>query len=57
VAAFSRYSATLFTPDDQGDLIFNGLPGGLIAAFFPTEFSSTPVGRLLIPMFCGADFC
>ena len=25
VAAFSRYSATLFTPDNQGDLIFNGV--------------------------------
>ncbi|MBV9299523.1 MAG: TonB-dependent receptor [Verrucomicrobia bacterium] len=27
VAAFTRYSATLFTPDDEGDLIFTGLAG------------------------------
>jgi hypothetical protein len=27
VAAFSRYSETLFTPDEQGDLIFTGLAG------------------------------
>ena len=27
VAAFTRYSATLFTPDDKGDLIFTGLAG------------------------------
>jgi outer membrane receptor protein involved in Fe transport len=27
LAAFTRYSATLFTPDDEGDLIFNGLAG------------------------------
>ncbi len=27
VAAFTRYSSTLFTPDDQGDLIFTGLAG------------------------------
>lgn len=25
LAAFSRFSQTLFTPDDQGDLIFNGI--------------------------------
>jgi outer membrane receptor protein involved in Fe transport len=27
LAAFSRYSATLFSPDDEGDLIFTGLAG------------------------------
>jgi TonB dependent receptor len=27
LAAFTRYSATLFTPDDKGDLIFTGLAG------------------------------
>jgi outer membrane receptor protein involved in Fe transport len=27
LAAFTRYSSTLFTPDDKGDLIFNGLAG------------------------------
>jgi outer membrane receptor protein involved in Fe transport len=27
VAAFTRYSETLFTPDDKGDLIFTGLAG------------------------------
>ena len=27
LAVFSRYSATLFTPDDAGDLIFTGLAG------------------------------
>ncbi|MGA8659939.1 MAG: TonB-dependent receptor, partial [Chthoniobacterales bacterium] len=27
LAAFTRYSSTLFTPDDEGDLIFTGLAG------------------------------
>ena len=27
LAAFTRYSSTLFTPDEKGDLIFNGLAG------------------------------
>jgi outer membrane receptor protein involved in Fe transport len=27
LAAFTRYSATLFTPDEKGDLIFTGLAG------------------------------
>src|ERR1700730_17222316 len=34
VAAFTRYSATLFTPDDQGDLIFNGLAGRIDRSIF-----------------------
>src|SRR5207302_590598 len=27
LALFSRYSETLFTPDEKGDLIFNGIAG------------------------------
>jgi hypothetical protein len=34
VAAFTRYSATLFTPDAQGDLIFNGLAGRIDRSIF-----------------------
>ena len=34
VAAFSRYSSTLFTPDDAGDLIFTGLAGRIDRSIF-----------------------
>ena len=34
VAAFSRYSSTLFTPDDEGDLIFTGLAGRIDRSIF-----------------------
>ena len=34
VAAFTRYSATLFTPDNQGDLIFTGLAGRIDRSIF-----------------------
>ena len=34
VAAFSRYSATLFTPDNEGDLIFTGLAGRIDRSIF-----------------------
>src|SRR6202045_1642692 len=34
VAAFTRYSATLFTPDAQGDLIFNGLASRIDRSIF-----------------------
>jgi hypothetical protein len=34
VAAFTRYSATLFTPDDEGDLIFTGLAGRIDRSIF-----------------------
>jgi hypothetical protein len=34
VAAFSRYSETLFTPDDKGDLIFTGLAGRIDRSIF-----------------------
>jgi outer membrane receptor protein involved in Fe transport len=34
VAAFTRYSSTLFTPDDQGDLIFTGLAGRVDRSIF-----------------------
>jgi outer membrane receptor protein involved in Fe transport len=34
VAAFSRYSATLFTPDEKGDLIFTGLAGRIDRSIF-----------------------
>jgi hypothetical protein len=34
LAAFTRYSATLFTPDDEGDLIFTGLAGRIDRSIF-----------------------
>ena len=34
MAAFSRYSSTLFTPDDAGDLIFTGLAGRIDRSIF-----------------------
>jgi TonB dependent receptor len=34
LAAFSRYSETLFTPDEQGDLIFTGLAGRIDRSIF-----------------------
>jgi outer membrane receptor protein involved in Fe transport len=34
VAAFTRYSATLFTPDHEGDLIFTGLAGRIDRSIF-----------------------
>jgi TonB-dependent receptor-like protein len=34
IAAFSRYSDTLFTPDDEGDLIFTGLAGRIDRSIF-----------------------
>src|SRR5271167_2826641 len=34
VAAFSRYSSTLFAPDDAGDLIFTGLAGRIDRSIF-----------------------
>jgi TonB dependent receptor len=34
VAAFSRYSETLFSPDDKGDLIFTGLAGRIDRSIF-----------------------
>jgi hypothetical protein len=34
VAAFTRYSATLFTPDEEGDLIFTGLAGRIDRSIF-----------------------
>ena len=34
VAVFSRYSSTLFTPDDAGDLIFTGLAGRIDRSIF-----------------------
>jgi hypothetical protein len=34
VAAFSRYSSTLFTPDHEGDLIFTGLAGRIQRSIF-----------------------
>jgi hypothetical protein len=34
LAAFTRYSATLFTPDDEGDLIFTGLAGRIVRNIF-----------------------
>jgi outer membrane receptor protein involved in Fe transport len=34
IAAFSRYSATLFTPDDEGDLIFTGVAGRIDRSIF-----------------------
>ena len=34
VAAFTRYSATLFTPDNEGDLIFTGLAGRIDRSIF-----------------------
>ena len=34
VAAFSRYSSTLFTPDNEGDLIFTGLAGRIRRSIF-----------------------
>ncbi len=34
IAAFSRYSDTLFTPDQQGDLIFTGLAGRIDRSIF-----------------------
>jgi hypothetical protein len=34
LAAFSRYSETLFTPDEKGDLIFTGLAGRIDRSIF-----------------------
>jgi outer membrane receptor protein involved in Fe transport len=34
LAAFTRYSSTLFTPDDEGDLIFTGLAGRVDRSIF-----------------------
>jgi outer membrane receptor protein involved in Fe transport len=34
LAVFSRYSSTLFTPDDKGDLIFTGLAGRIDRSIF-----------------------
>ena len=34
MAAFTRYSSTLFTPDDAGDLIFTGLAGRIDRSIF-----------------------
>lgn len=34
IAAFSRYSDTLFTPDQEGDLIFTGLAGRIDRSIF-----------------------
>jgi outer membrane receptor for ferrienterochelin and colicin len=34
LAAFSRYSDTLFTPDEKGDLIFTGLAGRIDRSIF-----------------------
>ena len=34
LAAFTRYSATLFTPDNEGDLIFTGLAGRIDRSIF-----------------------
>jgi hypothetical protein len=34
LAAFTRYSSTLFTPDDEGDLIFTGLAGRIDRSIF-----------------------
>jgi TonB dependent receptor len=34
IAAFSRYSETLFTPDEKGDLIFTGLAGRIDRSIF-----------------------
>ena len=34
IAAFSRYSGTLFTPDNQGDLIFNGVASRVDRSIF-----------------------
>jgi outer membrane cobalamin receptor len=34
LAAFSRYSETLFTPDQQGDLIFNGIASRVDRSLF-----------------------
>ena len=34
LAAFTRYSSTLFTPDDEGDLIFTGLAGRIGRSIF-----------------------
>jgi hypothetical protein len=34
LAAFTRYSETLFTPDQQGDLIFNGIAGRVDRSLF-----------------------
>ena len=34
LAAFTRYSATLFTPDEKGDLIFTGLAGRIDRSIF-----------------------
>jgi outer membrane receptor protein involved in Fe transport len=34
LAAFSRYSSTLFTPDNAGDLIFTGLAGRIDRSIF-----------------------
>jgi outer membrane receptor protein involved in Fe transport len=34
MAAFTRYSGTLFTPDDKGDLIFTGLAGRIDRSIF-----------------------
>jgi outer membrane receptor protein involved in Fe transport len=34
VAAFTRYSSTLFTPDNEGDLIFTGLAGRIDRSIF-----------------------
>ena len=34
LALYSRYSSTLFTPDDEGDLIFTGLAGRIDRSIF-----------------------
>jgi TonB dependent receptor len=34
LAAFTRYSSTMFTPDDAGDLIFTGLAGRIDRSIF-----------------------
>jgi outer membrane receptor protein involved in Fe transport len=34
LAVYSRYSSTLFTPDDKGDLIFTGLAGRIDRSIF-----------------------
>ena len=57
VAAFTRYSSTLFTPDAEGDLIFTGLWDELTEASFLTEFNLMRAGPSMIPMFCGVGFC
>ena len=56
LAAFTRYSSTLFTPDDGVILSSPAWRDGSTEASFRMVFSSTRAGRSLIPIFCGEGF-